>query len=176
MLEKAAILQGNVMKKIIVIGCSGSGKSVFARKLSAKTNIPLYYLDMIWHKPDRTTITEKEFDEQLAMLLQKEEWIVDGNYQRTLEMRLKECDTVFLLDIPTQICLEGAQSRIGRKREDLPWRETAFDEDFKQWICDYPCKSLPKILELLEKYRGDKQIIIFRSREETDEYLMADFS
>lgn len=111
------------MKKIIVIDCSGSGKSTFARKLSTKINIPLYYLDMIWHKPDKTTITEKEFDEQLKTLLQKVKWIIDGNYQRTLDMRLKEYDSVFLLDIPTKICLENAKSRIGRKREDFPWME-----------------------------------------------------
>ena len=106
------------MKKIIIIGCPGSGKSTFARKLSAKTNIPLYYLDMIWHKPDKTTVTEKEFDEKLKNLMQKDEWIIDGNYMRTLEMRLKECDTVFLLDIPIRICLESAESRIGKKRQD----------------------------------------------------------
>ena len=164
------------MKKIIIIGCSGSGKSTLARKLSAKTNIPLYYLDMIWHKPDKTTLTEKEFDQRLKLLLQKDKWIIDGNYQRTLEMRLKECDTVFLLDIPTQICLESAKSRIGKKRDDLPWLETIFEEDFKQWICDYPDKSLPKTLGLLEKYKADKQTIVFKSRDEIDKYLTNNFS
>lgn len=83
------------MKKIIIIGCPGSGKSTFARKLSDITNIPLYHLDMIWHKPDKTTLTKEEFDEQLRDLLQKSEWIIDGNYQRTLEVRIKECDTIF---------------------------------------------------------------------------------
>lgn len=159
------------MKKIIVIGCPGSGKSTFARKLSAKINVPLYYLDMIWHKPNKTTLTEDEFDERLNDLLCREEWIIDGNYQRTLEMRLKECDTVFLLDIPTNICLESAKSRIGKKRVDLPWVETEFEEDFKQWICDYSQKSLPKTMELLEKYKNDKQIIIFKSREEINKFL-----
>ena len=159
------------MKKIIIIGCSGSGKSTFARKLSAKTNIPLYYLDMIWHKPDKTTLTEREFDEQLSALLNQETWIIDGNYQRTLEMRLKECDTVFLLDIPTQICLESAKSRIGKQRVDLPWIETEFEEDFQQWIYQYPNKSLPKIMELLDKYKNDKQIIIFKSRDEAQNFL-----
>ncbi len=159
------------MKKIIIIGCSGSGKSTFARKLSAKTNIPLYYLDMIWHKPDKTTLTEREFDEQLSALLNQETWIIDGNYQRTLEMRLKKCDTVFLLDIPTHICLEGAKSRIGKQRVDLPWLETEFEEDFQQWIYQYPNKSLPKIMELLDKYKNDKQIIIFKSRDEAENFL-----
>ena len=53
----------------------------------------------------------------------------DGNYQRTLEIRLKACDTVFLMDVPTKVCLSGAKSRIGKKREDLPWTELEFDED-----------------------------------------------
>ncbi len=159
------------MEKIIIIGCSGSGKSTFARKLSAKTNIPLYYLDMIWHKPDKTTLTEREFDEQLSALLNQDTWIIDGNYQRTLEMRLKKCDTVFLLDIPTHICLEGAKSRIGKQRVDLPWLETEFEEDFQQWIYQYPNKSLPKIMELLDKYKNDKQIIIFKSRDEAENFL-----
>lgn len=163
------------MKKIIIIGCSGSGKSTFARKLSAKLNVPLYYLDMIWHKPNKTTSTEQEFDQKLNNLIRKDKWIIDGNYQRTLEMRLKECDTVFLLDIPTHICLEGAKSRIGKQRVDLPWLETEFEEDFAKWINDFPEKSLPKIMELLEKYKENKQIIIFKSREETDRYLKSNF-
>lgn len=159
------------MKKIIVIGCSGSGKSTFARKLSALTNIPLYYLDMILYKPDRTTLSREEFDARLKKLMRRQEWIIDGNYQRTLEMRLKECDTVFLLDIPAEICLEGAKSRIGKRREDLPWLETELDEDFQRWICGYPEKSLPKIYALLKEYGAGKQIHIFRSREEADAFL-----
>ena len=115
---------GNAMNKIIVIGCPGSGKSTFARKLSALLNLPLYYLDMIWHKPDKTTITQKEFDIKLNKILKEYRWIIDGNYQRTLEMRLKKCDSVFLFDISTELCLEGAKSRIGKQRVDLPWLET----------------------------------------------------
>ena len=159
------------MKKVLIIGCSGSGKSTFARKLSLATGLPLYYLDMIWHKPDKTTVSAEEFDKQLKILLAKDSWIIDGNYQRTLEMRIKECDTVFLLDIPTDICLEGAKSRIGKKRVDLPWLETKLDEDFEQWIRDYPNRSLPKTTALLEKYDKEKQIIVFKSREESEEYL-----
>lgn len=164
------------MKKVIIIGCSGSGKSTFARKLAAKTYIPLYYLDMIWHKPDKTTITTQEFDEQLALLLRKDAWILDGNYQRTLERRLQACDTVFFLDIPMSVCLESAKARIGRQREDLPWLETELEEEFRQWICDYPDKSRPKIMALLDKYKAEKQIIIFTSRDEVEAYLTDNFS
>ena len=81
------------MKKVLILGCPGAGKSTFARKLRDKTGLPLYYLDMIWHKPDRTTITKQEFDAKLSEIIKQEEWIIDGNYGRTLEMRFKECDT-----------------------------------------------------------------------------------
>ena len=79
------------MKKIIVIGCPGSGKSTFARRLNEITSIPLYYLDMIWHKADKTNITQDEFDFKLNQIISKKEWIIDGNYQRTLNTRLENC-------------------------------------------------------------------------------------
>lgn len=159
------------MKKIIIIGCPGAGKSTFARKLKDMTGLPLYYLDMLWHKPDQTNIPKEEFDAHIREILEKDRWIIDGNYQRTLEMRLQKCDTVFLLDYPLEICLAGAQSRIGKKREDLPWIETEFDEEFKQWILDFSENQLPPIYDLLDKYRAGRDIIIFKSRKEAEDYL-----
>ncbi len=159
------------MLRAMVIGCPGAGKSTFAKKLHEKTGLPLYYLDMLWHKPDRTNIPKEEFDECLGEIVKRDRWIIDGNYQRTLEMRLKACDTVFLLDYPLEICLAGAKERIGKTREDLPWLETEFDEEFKQWIMGFPENELPQIYELLGKYKGEKEIVIFKSREETEEYF-----
>lgn len=159
------------MLKVIVIGSPGAGKSTFARNLSDKTGIPLFHLDMIWHKPDRTNISREAFDVHLKEIIQKDKWIIDGNYQRTLEIRLKVCDTVFFMDFPLEICLSGAKSRIGKKREDLPWIETELDEDFRQSILDFPKTQLPEIYEVLKKYRESKDIIIFKSRKEADGYL-----
>lgn len=159
------------MLKIIVIGSPGAGKSTFARKLRDATEIPLYYLDMLWHKPDQTNIRREEFDAQLNEIMGRDSWIIDGNYLRTLEARLKECDTVFLLDYPLELCLSGAKSRIGKKREDFPWIEKELDEEFKQWIIDFSKDQLPQIYELLEKYRENRSVVIFKSREEAEEYM-----
>lgn len=159
------------MSKIIVIGCPGAGKSTFSRKLSEVTGIKLYYLDMLWHKPDKTHISREEFDIELEKIMANESWIIDGNYTRTLESRLKECDTAFLLDYPLEICLEGATSRIGKERVDMPWTEDEFDEEFKQYIIDFSKDNLPVIYELLDKYRDTKKIIIFKLRKEADDYL-----
>lgn len=83
------------MKKVIVIGSPRAGKSVFSRKLKDITNLPLYHLDMLYHKVDGTHISKEELEEKLKSIFKEEYWIIDGNYQRTLELRIKECDTVF---------------------------------------------------------------------------------
>ncbi len=159
------------MKKAIVIGCPGSGKTTFAVKLSEQTGLPLYHLDAIWHKPDKTHITREDFDRRISEVFATTEWIIDGNYKRTIEMRLLECDTVFLFDLPVEVCIQGATDRIGKGRYDLPWLETELDPEFLQFIKDFPQDTLPYIYELLEKHKTGKDIIIFKSRKDADEYL-----
>lgn len=159
------------MLKVIVIGSPGAGKSVFSQKLKNITNLPLYHLDMLYHKKDGTHISRGELEEKLKSIFKEEHWIIDGNYQRTLELRLKECDTVFLLDFPLKDCLSGAESRIGVRREDLPWIEENFNEEFRQVIIDFPNNKLPQIYELIEKYKKNKNIVIFKTRKEADDYL-----
>ena len=159
------------MKRAVVIGCSGSGKSVFSRKLRDVTGLTLYYLDMIWHKPDGTNISREEFDEKLRSIISRDSWIIDGNYQRTLETRIKACDIVFLFDLPTETCIEGALSRIGKKREDMPWFENELDPQFRQWIESFRENQLPEIYKLLEKYKNGRQIVIFRTREQADKFI-----
>ena len=159
------------MKRVIVTGCPGAGKSTFARALSRITGLPLYYLDMIWHRPDGTNIPREEFDARLSYILRGDSWIIDGNYQRTLEARLERCDTVFLLDYPLEVCLSGAAARIGRKREDMPWVEREFDPEFKRWIEDFGSNQLPRIYRLLQSYGTGRQVVVFHSRSEADSWL-----
>lgn len=159
------------MNKVIVIGCPGSGKTTFAEKLNKCTDLPLYYLDAIWHNPDKTHISRDEFDGRIKEIFSLPQWIIDGNYKRTIEMRLKQCDTVFLFDLPTEVCLQGAIQRIGKGRYDLPWTETELDPEFKMFIEEFSEKTLPYIYELINKYRDEKQVVIFKSRAEADEFI-----
>lgn len=158
------------MKKAIVIGCPGSGKTTFAEGLSKKSEIQLFYLDAVWHRPDKTHIPREEFDVKIGEILAKDSWIIDGNYQRTLDMRMAAADTVFLFDLPSEVCLEGAVARLGKVRREMPWIDTELDRDFKREIEEFGSKNLPKIYELLEKYK-DKSITVFKSRKEADEFL-----
>ena len=114
-------------------------------------------------------MSAEEFDEKLEQILSGDEWIVDGNYLRTLPRRLQECDTVFFFDIPVDECLAGAIDRLGKPREDMPWTDTDIDEDFRRWILDFPSEQRPQIVRLLESFGGN--VFCFKSRKEADDYL-----
>ena len=159
------------MKKVIVIGCPGSGKTTFAEKLHNLTGLQLFYLDAIWHKPDKTHISREAFDERILEIFSLEEWIIDGNYSRTIETRIAACDTVFLFDLPTEICLEGAINRLGKGRYDMPWNDNDLSPEFKSSIENFKTTNLPQIYNLIDKYRQNKEILIFKSRTEADNYL-----
>ena len=158
------------MKKIIVIGCPGSGKSTLSRKLHNITKIPLYHLDMMFWNEDKTTAEKSVFLESLSEVLTKDSWIIDGNYSSTMEMRMNECDTVIFLDYPTEICLDGVEKRRGKQRSDIPWVENEDDEEFTEFIKTFNKEQRPKIITLLDKY-NEKNIFIFKSREEADVFL-----
>lgn len=158
------------MKKIIVIGCPGAGKSTFSRKLNQLTNLPLFYLDMIYHKPDKTIYSKEEFDEKLNQIMTYDEWIMDGNYARTLPVRLEQCDTVFWLDYPLEVCLKGIEARRGKPRVDMPWIETETEEEFLEFVKNFKEDKNPEMKRLLEQVEG-KEIHIFKSREMGDKYL-----
>ena len=161
------------MQKVLVIGCSGAGKSTFARRLRDITGLPLYYLDRLWHKADRTHITREEFDRVLAEWLARPAWIIDGDYSRTLPQRLEACDTVFFLDFPLEVCLAGVENRRGAQRPDMPWVEEELDAEFLQYILDFGQAQMPAIRAMLEPYRGRRQILTFRSRAGADAWLNA---
>ena len=159
------------MKRIMVIGCPGSGKSTFSRELHSKTGIPLYHLDMMNWNADRTTVEKRVFLERLSNVLEKDEWIIDGNYGFTMELRMQRCDTIIFLDYSLDVCLDGISKRKGKPRSDIPWKEPEHDdEEFIRFIKNYNSQSRPQVMALLEKY-SYKHIIVFKSRNEASVLL-----
>ncbi len=160
------------MKRVIVIGCPGSGKSVLSRELHRRTGLPLYHLDNLYWNADKTTVPGDIFRAALAKILERDAWIIDGNYGSTMAMRMAACDTVVFLDYPSDVCIAGIRSRIGVAREDIPWVETEEDPEFLAFVEQYREESRPKVCALLEQY-ADKQIIVLKSRDEGDAFLAA---
>ena len=158
------------MKRIIVIGCPGSGKSTFSRALHSITGIPLYHLDMLYWNPDKTIVEKTVFLQRLSRVLREESWIIDGNYASTMEQRMQACDTVIFLDYPVELCLTGVRERQGKPRSDMPWVETEEDREFMEYIEKFRIQNRPQILSLLETY-GDKNILTFTTRPQAEAFL-----
>jgi adenylate kinase family enzyme len=111
------------MQRVLIIGSPGAGKSTFARRLAASTALPVVHLDQHywlagWTEPDADT-----WHETIKQLLAQPRWIMDGDYGGTLDMRLRDADTVFFLDLPRWLCIMRVLKRItttyGRTRPDL---------------------------------------------------------
>lgn len=124
---------------------------------------------MFW-RSDRTTVPREEFRTELRRVIDMDEWIIDGNYGSTMEMRMEACDTVIFLDFPADICLAGIAERRGKPRNDMPWIETDEDAEFIEYVKAYNSESRPRVTELLKKY-NKKNIYIIKSREEADLFL-----
>ena len=153
-----------------MIGCPGSGKSTFSRELHQITGIALVHLDMLFWNSDKTTVDKAVFRERLLEVLQQEQWIIDGNFSSTMELRMQSCDTVIFLDYPVEICLEGVRLRRNKPRLDMPWMETEEDGEFVEYIKNFRAENRPQIMELLDKY-PHKDIHIFTDREQADAFL-----
>lgn len=164
------------MQKIIIIGCPGAGKSTLAKALGEKTGLPVVHLDKLFWRSGWVHVSREEFDALLTEAMQKDAWIIDGNYSRTLPMRLDACDTVIYLDFPTIICLWGVVKRVisayGNTRDDMgegcPER---FDPEFMQYVRKFNKENRDKMHHMLS-HSKDKQIIILKSHRQVKNFLL----
>ena len=164
------------MERVMIIGCGGAGKSTLARKLGEKTGLPVVHLDQIWWEPGNWQHIEKpEFDEKLALELQKPRWILDGNFNRTIEARLAACDTVIYLDYPRLVCIKNWLGRVlknwGHRRPAMTegcneW----IDPEFVKWIWNFNKNNRARYYELLNGAK-DKHVYILKSRRQTERFL-----
>ena len=164
------------MNRVMIIGCGGAGKSTLARKLGEKTGLPVVHLDQIWWAPGNWQHLQKqEFDERLLAELEKPRWILDGNFNRTIEARLEVCDTVIYLDYPRLVCLKNWLGRViknwGRHRPDMTegcneW----FDPEFVKCIWNFNKNNRARYYEILNGAR-DKRVYILKSRRQAQKFL-----
>lgn len=166
------------MERILIIGNAGSGKTTFARKLAEKYHLPLIHLDKLYWRDNWEHISREEFDFTLQAELKKPQWIIDGNFNRTLPHRLKYCDTVFFFDLPTVTCLAGITKRIitnyGKTRDDM-------GGDCNEYFDSQKLPLYRNVLTFNRQHRKDyhkllssakhASIIVFKNRRQAGSFL-----
>jgi adenylate kinase family enzyme len=163
------------MKRIVVIGSGGAGKSTFARELGARTGIPVIHLDRIYWKPDWQKPSEEEWRSTVAELVRGDEWIMDGNFGGTRQTRLDACDTVIFLDLSRYVCLFRVLKRAvvyrNRTRPDMAAGCTEkLDLEFLDWVWNFPKQGRVRIVKQINGLHG-KRVITLRSRTEVNKFL-----
>lgn len=164
------------MKKIAIIGSGGSGKSTLAHRLGTGLNLPVYHLDALLWEANWTAASKEEQRTIQRELIRNKEWIIDGNYNGTLDIRLNAADTVIFVDINRWICIYRVIKRRiqyhGRSRPDMgPDCEEKLNMAFLKWVWDYPKTKRTETLNKLKNLKNDQQIIILKSPWEVRQFL-----
>jgi adenylate kinase family enzyme len=144
-------------RRIVVVGPPGSGKSTLAIQLGRVLELPVCHLDVLWWRPGWVEAGEAVFDAELAAVVATDDWIVDGNYSRTIPMRLARADAAIMLDFPRTLCLYRVLKRrmmyAGKPRPDMaPGCPEKVDREFILWLWDYPTRSRPRVLQMLGSF------------------------
>ncbi len=163
--------------KILVIGCGGSGKTTFARRLAACTGLPLIHLDALFWRPGWDPTPPAQWHSQVEEPVRRAAWIMDGNYGGTLDIRLAACDAVVFLDIPRLVCLWRVLRRQlqhgGQNRAELPAGcPERLSWEFVKWIWTYPARRRGSILQRLSELEDGKRVFVLRSSRDMDGFLM----
>lgn len=163
------------MDRIIIIGCGGAGKSTLARALGEKLKIPVIHLDSLFWQPGWVETEREAFDKMLQSVMEQPQWILDGNYRRTMAQRIARCDTVIYLDYSRLTCLTGVLKRVfsyrGKVRPDMgAGCPEKLDWQFLRWIWSYNGKHRAENYRLL-RAAGSVNCLVFCNRRQTKRFL-----
>ena len=153
------------MRRILIVGNSGGGKSTLARRLGEKLSLPVIHLDVIFWKPGWVEIGDEAFRLEAARALQGPEWICDGNFSGTWDLRMPLADTIVWLDQPRLLCLFRAVMRVvtyrGRRtRPDMAEGcDEKFDPKFYGYIWSYDAKVAPRLEAALAQYGRHARVV-----------------
>lgn len=165
------------MKKVLVIGSGGAGKSTLARRLGEILKLEVIHLDAFHWRPGWVEPPKEEWQRTVEELLRRDAWVMDGNYGGTLERRLEACDTVVFIDLPRSVCLWRVMKRLltyrNAKRPDMAEGcFEKFDWKFVGWVWGYPKRSRPQVLEAINKHREGRTVFRLHSRSDVKKLLV----
>ena len=167
------------MKRIIILGPSGTGKTTYGKYLGEKLGLEILHLDSVYWKKDWDNINKDEFDDYMKDFFRRyDKWVIDGNYRNNkhFKYRLDLADTIIFLDFGTQVAMHGIHERAKmfkhRSRSDMAEGcNEGIDQVFLQYVAFYYQRTAKRLIAEIMKYRNKKNVLIFKSRNEMQEWL-----
>jgi adenylate kinase family enzyme len=164
------------MRRIMVIGCAGAGKSTLARRLAERLALPLVALDSVFWKPGWVASPLAEFRETVARLAATPAWIMDGNYSNTYDLRMPRAHIILWLDYSRWTCMRSVLARTargyGRVRDGLPAGcPERIDMEFFNYVWTFDRFHRPRIVAGLDIYAKEARIERFESRKEAERFF-----
>jgi adenylate kinase family enzyme len=164
------------MKRILVLGSGGAGKSTFATRLGELLKLEVVHLDQHHWQPGWVAPPKEQWLATVDKLIARDGWVMDGNFSGTIERRVAKCDTIIFLDLPRTLCLyriiKRRLSHRGSTRPDMaPGCPEKIDLEFMLWVWNYARRTKPKIEQIMRDNAPAKKVITLRTPREVEEFL-----
>jgi adenylate kinase family enzyme len=164
------------MKRILVIGSGGSGKSTFATRLGQLLDLEVDHLDKFYWRAGWVEPPREEWLQTVTELINRDSWIIDGNYGGTLDVRIQRCDTIVFLDLPRVLCVwrilkRNLRYRRGGRPDMAEGCREKLDLKFVSWVWNYSRRSRPRVVQLIREHEDGKRIVWLRSKAEVRRFL-----
>jgi adenylate kinase family enzyme len=164
------------MRRVLVLGSGGAGKSTLAARLAECTGLPLIHLDAIYWSPGWVEAPKDEWRKTIERVVTSEAWIIDGNYSGTMEMRLAAADTVIFIDRSRLLCLwRILLRRIQYQQRPRPNMSPGCPErlnwEFICWIWNYTSREKPALIQRLAMLRADQRLVTLQSDRDLDDFV-----
>lgn len=161
------------MERIAILGCGGSGKSYVSRELARLLDAPLTHLDSVFFDDEWNPLPMDKFEARQRELVAAPRWVIDGNYNSTLHVRLQAADTVIFMDMPTIACLWGIISRQLRhgRGQNCNGVYNRITWGVLRYVAGYRRNMRPRVQEKIDQYAADAQVIALSSRRHARRFL-----
>lgn len=164
------------MQRVVIYGCSGSGKSTFACRLGSMTGLPVVHIDQLFWLAGWRERPKDEFFCAMQQIVDTDRWIIEGGSLSTFPMRLARADTLVLFKRGRLICLWRVLKRVsgsyGRVRSDMaPGCPERFSLSFMVWIWNFERRYAEKAAALVAAHGSHLKVFTVRSDADADDIL-----
>ena len=167
------------MKRICIIGGSGTGKTTLANNLGKQLKLPVYHIDGIHYLKDWEVRNKDERDRIILEKIDEDKWIIDGTYNSTLKQRLEKADFIIYLDYSSIAQIKGILGRFirnhGKEKQEIPGYEEKMSWEFFLWVVNWRKNKRKTIIENIKEVDNDK-IYIFKTRRQLNKWYKNKFN